>query len=183
MPGWQDLENLLNDLEGSRPIPKMCCKNGLELSVQANVFTYCSPKDNKGPYTHVEVGFPSQKVPELLEYAEDPEDPTGTIYGYVPIEIVRGVILSNGGLDQNKTEKSHIKLLWGNENACVWCGNVITGWALSDPSNCGDPHPDCPVFGIGQEAYDKMAEEVDRERKFKEEFDFPEGFRFLEIED
>ena len=77
-----------------------------------------------------------------------------------------------------KIEKSQIKLLWGNEDACSHCGFVIYG---HHPSDCGDPHPNCPVFGIGQEAYDQMAKDLDNQRRFEEELKLPEGFRFLEI--
>jgi len=174
----EELEVLLEGLNASAPIPRIHCKNGLSFSAQANCFAYCSPRNNKGPYTHVEVGFPSKNITQFSEYS----DGRG-VYGYVPIGLVRLVIDDNGGLNLSKTEKSHIKLLWGNEDACYVCGVVLSGWAFSDPSNCGMPHPDCPKFGIGQEDYYKMAKEFDEEIRFREELELPEGFRFLEIED
>jgi hypothetical protein len=74
------------------------CKSGLSLSVQASHSHYCSPRDNKGPWSQVEVGFPSSKVEELMPYAENSCNPCGTVYGYVPIEVVEHVIESNGGI-------------------------------------------------------------------------------------
>ena len=44
---------------GANQIPEIVCKDGTTLSVQASEFHYCTPRDNKGPYTHVEIGFPS----------------------------------------------------------------------------------------------------------------------------
>jgi hypothetical protein len=74
------------------------CADGLILSVQASDTHYCSPRENDGPYSHVEVGYPSEVVPELLEYAETPETPTSTVYGYVPAELVDAVIEAHGGI-------------------------------------------------------------------------------------
>ncbi|MFD5579046.1 hypothetical protein [Streptomyces pseudogriseolus] len=106
---------------GNRPhreIPnRITCVDGFSLSVIAGPGTYCSPhpallsglqdglvsdapRDYPGPYTAVEVGFPSAR-PEpwamWAERAEDGEDPTGTVYGYVPVQMVRDLILSHGG--------------------------------------------------------------------------------------
>jgi hypothetical protein len=36
--------------------------------------------------------------PELMEYAEDPVDPTGTVYGWVPVELVNKLIDKHGGI-------------------------------------------------------------------------------------
>jgi hypothetical protein len=35
---------------------------------------------------------------ELMDYAEDPEDPQGTVYGWVPLELVRKIIYVRGGM-------------------------------------------------------------------------------------
>lgn len=52
-----------------------------------------------GPYTHVEVGFPSHPFPEALVYKEDPLVPDeDTIFAYVPVEIVLGWIFKHGGI-------------------------------------------------------------------------------------
>ena len=68
------------------------------MSVQASEYTYCTPRDNVGPYTHVEVGFPSHSFPEAAEYKEDPEkDDTDTVFAYVPVEIVWEWITKHGG--------------------------------------------------------------------------------------
>lgn len=66
--------------------------------MQASEFHYATPRDNKGPYTAVEVGFPSQEEPDLMNYAEDASKPTKTVYGYVPFKLVLAVIEKHGGM-------------------------------------------------------------------------------------
>jgi len=67
------------------------------MSVQANRTKYCNPRNDEGPYTSVEVGFPSEKDPMLLPFAEDPSTPTETVYGWVDSAVVLEVIESHGG--------------------------------------------------------------------------------------
>jgi hypothetical protein len=77
---------------------RITCNDDFSLSVQASKGAYCSPRKNIGPWYEVEVGFPSA-VPELiLQHAENPEDPTETVYGYVPIELVEQLIELHGGM-------------------------------------------------------------------------------------
>ena len=75
------------------------CADGFEMSVQANIYSYSIPKEaNAEKYEAVEVGFPTEVEPLLEEYAEDPSDPTGTVYGYVPVQVVTDVIVKHGGI-------------------------------------------------------------------------------------
>ena len=74
------------------------CADGLKMSVQANNGAYCSPRNDEGPYESVEVGFPSYPVLELREYADDPNDMENTVYGWVPLELVRKIIYVRGGM-------------------------------------------------------------------------------------
>ena len=74
------------------------CPDGLTVSIQASEVHYCTPRDNTGPYTSVELGFPNQIPPkEILEYADDKDSPTDTVYGYVPVDLVKEWIESHGG--------------------------------------------------------------------------------------
>jgi hypothetical protein len=68
------------------------------MSVQANISAYCAPRNNDGPYTEVEVGYPSKRESLLLPYAENPERPTDTIYAWVPKSVVTLVIARHGGM-------------------------------------------------------------------------------------
>jgi hypothetical protein len=72
--------------------PQIVCADGFTISVQASAFHYCSPRRNEGPYTEVEVGFPSEYEPLLAPYS----DGSG-VFPYTPIDVVREVILKHGG--------------------------------------------------------------------------------------
>ena len=84
------------------------CKDGFSMSVVANTGAYCSPRNDKGPYISVEVGFPSAKDNLLSRFAEDRDEPIetksdgrayiNTVYGWVPSTTVIEVIENHGGL-------------------------------------------------------------------------------------
>ena len=75
------------------------CADGFKMSVQANSTAYCEPRPGIFEnYTLVEVGFPSAMEPMLMPYVEDRDDPTQTVYAYVPVEVVTNVLVKHGGL-------------------------------------------------------------------------------------
>lgn len=83
------------------------CADGFTMSVQASRFHYCSPRDSHGPWHAVEVGFPSAKVEAFMPFIDgQDEDPTGTVYGYVPIEVVAQVVIDHGGFAKATGEAS-----------------------------------------------------------------------------
>jgi len=78
---------------------KVVCADGFEMSVQANENAYCAPRINKADkYIEVEIGFPSQREELIIEWAEQRDNPTDTVYGYVPVHIVNSVIAKHGGI-------------------------------------------------------------------------------------
>ncbi|MDP3936704.1 MAG: hypothetical protein Q8R92_01055 [Deltaproteobacteria bacterium] len=80
-------------------IPIVECGNGLTMSVQTGPSHYCQPRDGFGPWFEVEVGFPSAKVDEFMPFIDGKDsDPTDTVYGFVPINLVAEVIAKNGGM-------------------------------------------------------------------------------------
>lgn len=79
---------------------RITCRDGFSLSVQATHGAYCSPRQNIGPWSSVEVGFPSAEPELIMSYAEQEETPTTTVYGYVPIELVEELIALHGGPDE-----------------------------------------------------------------------------------
>ncbi len=91
------LNNLLAKKTG-RLLPRIVCKNGLSLSVQANISAYCEPREDQGPWVSVEVGFPSRRIEALMPYCEDENRPTDTVYAFVPVKLVEQIIQDNGGL-------------------------------------------------------------------------------------
>lgn len=99
-------ENIPLDMELPCQMPRLQLADGTSLSVQAGRHSYCSPRDNHGPYQTVEVGFPSHVPPETWkEYAEDWDSPTNTVYGYIPLVLVMLFIGAHGGIDREKTFK------------------------------------------------------------------------------
>lgn len=80
--------------------PWITCASGFTFSVQASKNHYCTPRmDHAVRYTHVEVGYPSKRIEALMEYIDgSEEDPTKSVYGYVPIEVVVKIIQDEGGL-------------------------------------------------------------------------------------
>jgi hypothetical protein len=70
------------------------------VSVQAGIDLYSRPRENCGPWTEFELGYPSAEEPRLLKYLEvGSKDPLKSVYPYVPIEVVREVIAAHGGTD------------------------------------------------------------------------------------
>jgi hypothetical protein len=80
------------------PIDAIKCADGTTLSVQASSCHHCTPRDDDGPYTAVEVGFPSMTIESFLSYIENADlDPIDSVYGWVPIYVVAQAILDHGG--------------------------------------------------------------------------------------
>jgi len=78
---------------------RVICADGFSMSVQAHDGAYCTPRvDDAERYTAVEVGFPSDKESLLMPYVEDSENPTDTVYGFVPVSIVNLVLAKHGGM-------------------------------------------------------------------------------------
>ena len=90
---------------------RVVCKSGFSMSVQAHEHGYCSPRENGAErYAAVEVGFPSDQEPMLMEFAEEPDHPTETVYGYVPVQVVTNVIVKHGGMVEGAAPPGVIQL-------------------------------------------------------------------------
>ena len=85
--------------------PRIECADGFTISVQAHDFAYCTPRQDEGPHTHMEGGFPSM-IPgeELLAYMEgdDFKDPCDAVYPYVPREVFERELERHGGIVSGK---------------------------------------------------------------------------------
>jgi len=73
-------------------------KSGFGASIQAGKRSYCNPRDETGPYTTVELGFPTAREDLIMKWAENPRNPTDTVYGYVPAGVVRALTIKHGGV-------------------------------------------------------------------------------------
>lgn len=83
---------------------RVICADGFSMSVQASNGHYCTPRDDSGPWSTVEVGYPSERVEAFMPYIDG--DPEGTewetVYGYVPVGVVADVIVQHGGIASAK---------------------------------------------------------------------------------
>lgn len=82
---------------------RLFCNDGFSVSIQCNRYTYCSPQEEFVDvinYDSFELGFPNQYDELIIEYAEDKENSTETVYQYVPRNIVEQLIAKHGGIKQ-----------------------------------------------------------------------------------
>lgn len=87
-------------MECAKPRPWVVCKDGYKISIQANTYAYCNPRENHADfYSEVELGYPNREDDLINDYAENPNEPTSTVYGYVPVEIVDQLLEKHGGID------------------------------------------------------------------------------------
>lgn len=71
--------------------------DGFTSSVQASQYHYCSPRENSGPYTLVECGYPSELPMAWAEWAEE-SGTTETVFAYIPLSVVAREFARRGGL-------------------------------------------------------------------------------------
>ena len=111
------LNIILNPIDGIGALdtryfyPSILCADYTTMRVRASVFHCCTPKNNVGPYTEVEVSEITIKrgravLPKSWEqYSNHPTAyPQDARYYYVPIALVREFIAKHGGefADANK---------------------------------------------------------------------------------
>jgi hypothetical protein len=124
------------------PRRRIQCVDGFSMSVQASDTHYCTPRTTGlGFYNAYEVGFPSEAEPLLMEYAEDESIPTGTVYGYVPVQVIVNVIVKHGGITGAQDAEEYDN----NHDPCAYCGEgcdpvaaTPTQWQCSDCFNWND---------------------------------------------
>ncbi len=93
------LETTFNEIDEYHVRKAVKCADGFRVSIQGGTFFhYCRPKLHCNQYECVELGFPSMQDDLIMEYAEDETNPTRTVYGYVPIEVVENLIQKHGGI-------------------------------------------------------------------------------------
>jgi hypothetical protein len=81
----------------NRPHAEMV--DGFKVSIQASEMHYCTPRQSGLDfYSSVELGYPTEREEIIMPYAEDTDDPTNTVYGYVPIDIVDRMVTRHGGI-------------------------------------------------------------------------------------
>jgi hypothetical protein len=84
--------------------PKIVCMDGFKMSVQGNEMAYSIPRKTGTDFQAMEIGFPSEVEDLILKFMDTSiADPTQTVYGYVPLDIIQKVIDKHGGIDAEKT--------------------------------------------------------------------------------
>lgn len=83
--------------------PRIHCNNGFNFSVQGGSGMYSTPRKNDKEFMAMEIGFPSHVEELILEFAEDRDNPTDTVYSYVDNTIIQEVIDKHGGINVEKT--------------------------------------------------------------------------------
>ena len=80
--------------------PRVVCKDGFSVSVQADKHRCCEPKGNAENYSKVELINPSKADQLIAEYAlgKKDQDLTDVIYVYVPVSIVDKLLAKHGGI-------------------------------------------------------------------------------------
>ena len=89
------------DEDYREPRQRIVCADGFTMSVQANLYTHCMPRDNDCRwYAAVEVGFPSEREELLMPWMDmmSMQGPTTSIYPFTPAKVVMDVIVKHGGM-------------------------------------------------------------------------------------
>lgn len=79
------------------PVEAITCRDGAKFSIQAGEYLYCRPRNNTGPWTHVEV-MPLNSTANPTKFHCETDD----VAAYIPIEDVAAEILSRGFLTIEK---------------------------------------------------------------------------------
>ncbi len=93
-----------NQMEDGFFAPRIVCKDGFSVSVQAGMTMHSNPRENgHEAYKEYELGWPSKHEKLLDEYSdgwweEGPEDWTKMAYAYVPKKVVNRIIRKHGGI-------------------------------------------------------------------------------------
>ena len=78
--------------------PRLTLANGGRISVQASATHYCSPKQNIGPYSSVEI-YPELKG-KAKRLLRDIPSSDNVVWGWVSIDVVVEMINQSGGVVQ-----------------------------------------------------------------------------------
>ena len=129
------------------------CKDGFAMSVQASRYHACTPRDDKGPYSAVEVGYPNQWEPLLLPFSNDPNPKSGyapIIYQNVPAKTLREVVERHEGLRRDSARLP--ELIETDESGYQWAAAAEIPPSIDEASAEGDPEAGSPSSAINMGA-------------------------------
>lgn len=94
---FQDLMNSARSTWNHNQRYRIIFGEDIMLSIQASANHYCTPRESDlREYLEWEIGYPSEKIEELMMYAENSKEPLNTIYAYVPTEKIVDIINKYG---------------------------------------------------------------------------------------
>lgn len=97
-------------------LPRIRCNDGFSISIQVNNGNYCASENGTRQFgfnwVEVEWGFPSEEIDAVKYNAEDKNNITNTVGGYVDINLIDELIEEHGGLNLEETLKG---LVYSNE--------------------------------------------------------------------
>lgn len=102
----ETIEEIIRD-HGQRRRGMIHCNDGFSFSAITKLPILgkaAADKDSSGEWVSLELGRVSREEPLLEEYAENWDVPTETRYMYVPVDVIRDVIIKHGGFDADKYE-------------------------------------------------------------------------------
>ena len=84
-------------------VPRIYCKDGFNISIQAHHGNYCASENGVREFgldwQMVEWGFPSQEIDGKKYNAEDCDNTTETVGGYVDVDLLNGLLDEHGGIN------------------------------------------------------------------------------------
>ena len=102
------------------------CNDGFAMSVQASSEHACTPRNDTGPYTAVEVGYPNEMDPLLMPYCDalskDAEF-VPPLYVNVPTRVIRAVVHAHAGLRDDS--EALPPLIERDEDGYEWAAPAI----------------------------------------------------------
>ena len=102
------------------------CNDGFAMSIQASRDHYSTPRDDTGPYSAVEVGYPNELEQLLMQYCDAPSMIGGCIpplYVNVPAQTIRAVVAKHAGLRSDSEQLPELIEL--DENGYQWAAAAI----------------------------------------------------------
>jgi len=88
-------------------IPRVFCKDGFSISIQCSDGSYCASELGVRTYgsdwVKAEWGFPSEAIDGKKYNAEQEDNTTETVGGYVDTDLLQELLDEHGGLDLEQT--------------------------------------------------------------------------------
>lgn len=88
-------------------LPRVYCKDGFNISIQVNQGNYCASENGTRTFgldwKLVEWGFPSEPIDGEKYNAEDKENTTNSVGGWVDVKLIDELCEEHGGLDLQTT--------------------------------------------------------------------------------